>query len=313
MKLIVIIPALNEEQTIEKVIKEIPRKIEGIDSIEIFVINDGSTDNTKNISLNAGANKVIENKKNLGLAKTFKKGLEEAILAGADIIVNTDADGQYNQKEIPKLIDPILKQQADLVIGDRQVKKLEFMKFGNKYGNLLGSLVLRKLSGTNVSDASSGFRAFSKEAALKLNIHFNHTYTHETIIQASAKNLAIANIPIEFRKREAGESKLIRNIFTHIKTSLLVIIRTVILYKPLKTLFFTGTIIILPGIILGLRFVYSFIFTRGSGKIQSLILASTLIIIGFMIIVLGLIGDLVSANRQMTEEILYRIKEKRQK
>lgn len=308
MKLIVIIPAFNEEQTIERVISEIPKKINGIDIVEIFVINDGSTDKTREIALIAGANKILENKKNLGLAKTFKRGLEEAVLAGADIIVNTDADGQYNQTEIPKLIEPILQKTADLVIGDRQIKNLKFMKFGNKYGNLLGSYVLRKLSGTNVSDASSGFRAFSRDAALRLNIHFNHTYTHETIIQAVAKNLTITNTPIEFRERKAGESKLIRNIFTHIKTSLLVIIRTIILYKPLKILFYTGAIIIFPGIILGLRFLYYFLLTSGSGKIQSLILASTLIVVGFMIIMLGLIGDLISANRRMNEEILYRIK-----
>lgn len=308
MKLVVIIPAFNEEQTIEKVINEIPRKINGIDIVEILVINDGSTDNTRKIALSAGADKVIENKKNLGLAKTFKRGLEEAVIAGADIIVNTDADGQYNQAEIPKLIEPILQKKADLVIGDRQVKNLKFMKFGNKYGNLLGSLVLRKLSGTNVTDASSGFRAFSREAALRLNIHFNHTYTHETIIQAVAKNLTIINIPIEFRERKAGKSKLIRNIFTHIRTSLLIIIRTIVLYKPLKILFYTGTIIILPGIFLGIRFLYYYLSTGGAGKVQSLILASTLVIIGFMIIVLGLIGDLISANRRMNEEILYRIK-----
>jgi glycosyltransferase involved in cell wall biosynthesis len=308
MKLIVIIPAFNEEKTIGQVIRGIPRNIEGIDEIKIFVINDGSTDHTKEEALKAGAHEIISNKQNIGLAKTFEKGLSAALAAGADIIVNTDADGQYSQNEISQLIKPILNKKADIVIGDRQVKKLKFMKWGNRYGNMLGSWVLRKLTNSNIQDASSGFRAFGREAALRLNIHYSHTYTHETIIQALSKKLLIKEVPVEFRPRIAGKSKLIKNIFTHIKNSSLVIIRTILLYRPLRTLFYFGFLIAMPGLVLVLRFIYFYIIGQGSGKIQSLIIASILIIIGFFVVVLGLIGDLISNNRKVNEEILYYIK-----
>lgn len=308
MKLIVMIPAYNEEKSIEAVIKEIPKSINRIEEIKIFVIDDGSTDQTKKVALAAGADKVISNKKNLGLARTFQKGLLTALKDGADIIVNTDADGQYNPKEINQLVEPIINKKADIVIGDRQVKKLEFMKWGNKYGNVLGSWVLRKLTKSDVNDASSGFRAFSREAALRINVLFNHTYTHETIIQAVFNNLTIANIPIEFRARLTGPSRLIHNIFKHIKTSGLIIIRTILLYKPLKTLIYLGLIMIIPGIIIGLRFIYYFIVEGGAGKIQSLILAAIFILIGFFIIILGFLGDLIANNRKLNEEILYNIR-----
>lgn len=308
MKLIVIIPAFNEEKTIEGVIKEIPRGINGIADVKIFIINDGSTDSTEKISLSAGADMIVNNKQNIGLAKTFERGIEAALAAGADIIVNTDADGQYNQSEIPKLIAPIMEKRADIVIGDRQIKKLNFMKPGNKYGNMLGSWVLRKLTNSNINDASSGFRAFSADAARRLNIYYTHTYTHETIIQAIYKKMKIVEIPIEFRERKDGKSKLIKNIFIHIKNSALIIMRTILLFRPLKTLFYLGLVIMAPGIFLGLRFLYYYILDRAGGKIQSLILASMLIIIGFIVIILGLIGDLIAKNRKISEEILYQIK-----
>lgn len=305
MRLIIIIPAYNEEKTIEQVIKSIPKKIDGIDEIKTFVINDGSTDMTKTISLRAGANKVINNKKNLGLARTFNRGLNEALFADADIIVNTDADNQYNQKEISQLVEPIIRGHADMTIGDRQIAKLSFMRPGNKYGNLFGSWVLRKVTGTDVIDASSGFRAFSRETALKININFNHTYTHETIIQATFNGTKIVNVPIEFGSRPAGKSKLINSLFSHIKKSLITIVRTILIYKPLKTLLCLSFLAILPGIFLCLRFLSYYVFSGGSGKIQSLILASIFIIVGFFIATLGLIGDLIANNRRLNEKTLY--------
>lgn len=308
MKLIVTIPALNEEISIAGVIKSIPRQIDGIDQVEVLVLDDGSSDKTVAKAKEAGADIVVSNTHNIGLAKTFKKALAVSLEKGADIIVNTDADGQYEQAEIPKLIKPVLTKQAGMVIGDRQVAKLDFMKPGNKYGNLLGSWVLRKLTGTDIKDASSGFRAFSRETALHLNIFNNHTYTHETIIQAHYKKISTGQIPITFKQRDGGGSRLIKNLYTHIKNSGLVIIRTILLYRPLRALFFTGLMIMLPGIMLGLRFVLSFLSDQGDGKIQSLILASMLIIIGFNVIVLGLIGDLISKNRELNEETLYHAK-----
>ncbi len=182
------------------------------------------------------------------------------------------------------------------------------MRAGNKYGNLFGSWILRKITGSNIKDASSGFRAYSREAALKLNIYYDHTYTHETIMQATFNKIPTLEVPIEFRQRVGGKSKLIKNIFTHIKISALIIIRTILLYKPLKTLFYFGLITITPGVLLFLRFIYYHLAGYGSGKIQSLIFASVFIIAGFLIIVLGLIGDLISNNRKINEEILYYLK-----
>ena len=302
------IPAYNEEKTIASVIKEIPRNIKNIDKIEILVISDGSTDNTVEAALRAGASKVLKNKCNMGLAYTFQKGLTNALKMGAGIIVNTDADGQYNQNEIPRILEPIIENKADIVIGDRQVTKLSFMKWGNKYGNLFGSWVIRRLTRTKTKDASSGFRALNRDAAQKINIYFSHTYTHETIIQAKYKNLTVIDVPIEFRPRESGKSKLINNLFGHIRLSAITIIRTILLYKPLKVLFYTGILVMTPGIILGIRFLYYNFYLGTGGKIQSLILTAILIIIGFIIIVVGILGDLISNNRKLNEKILYHLR-----
>jgi len=311
MRLIVIIPCYNENETIGQVVKSVPRQIDGIGEVLVYVINDGSDDASIQAAKQAGADKIITNKQRQGLAKTFQNGLNKAILDGADIIVNTDADGQYDQGQISKLITPIQKNKADMVIGDRQVRKLDFMPIGNKYGNLLGSWVLRRLTGTKIKDASSGFRAFSREAALRTVIYSRHTYTHETIIQAAFHNLLISEIPTDFKARKAGKSKLIRGLFSHIKNSLLVIIRTILMYRPLKTLFYLGALIMLPGICLGLRFVFLYIYSGGGGKIQSLILVSILISLGFFVIILGLLGDLIAKNRKLNEEILYETKKRK--
>ena len=309
MKLIFIIPAYNEEKTIGRVLGQIPGHIRGIEKIETLVIDDGSTDATAEKALTAGADGIVTNRQNIGLARSFQRGINAALERSADIIVNLDADGQYDPQEAAALIEPILAKRAEIVIGDRQIAKLKFMPAGNKYGNLIGSWALRKLTGARVRDASSGFRAFSREAALNLYTFFSHTYTHETIIQAVYKNLPIAEVPIRFRERQAGESRLINSLYSHIKNSTLTIVRTILMYKPLKTLFYSGLVIMVPGIYLGLRFLYYFyVLGRSGGKVQSLILAAILIIIGFFVIVLGLLGDLIAKNRKINEDILYRLK-----
>ena len=279
----------------------------------IYLLDDGSDDNSVQIAKEAGVDRVISHKKKQGLARTFQDGLNIAIQDGADIIVNVDADNQYDQRQILDLIKPILENRADMVSGDRQVAKLDFMPRGNKYGNLLGSWVMRRLVKTEINDASSGFRAFSRESAMRINIHSNHTYTHETIIQAVFNRLLIVEVPIDFRARGKGKSKLIRGIFSHIKNSSLVIIRTILMYKPLKTLFYLGALIMLPGICLGLRFIYFYLTSNGEGKIQSLILVSIFISIGFFVFVLGLLGDLIAKNRKLNEEIIYLLKKNGQK
>jgi len=309
-KLIVMIPAYNEEDSIGMVIKEIPREIAGVDEVRILVMDDGSTDNTSQVAYMAGADHVLSQKANRGLAFTFKLGLETALKLGADIIVNTDADFQYDQKEVPQLIRPVLEHKADIVLGNRQVHELDHMAFGKKYGNLLGSFVMRKLTGCSVSDTQTGFRAFSREAALRINILSPYTYTQETIIQAVNKKLVVAEIPCTFRKRKAGSSKLISGIMNYISRVALTIIRTYTMYKPLKVFVAIGSVLTLTGAAFGIRFLVFYLANEGTGHIQSLILAAVLIVVGFQTVITGLIADVVDANRKINEELLYRVKKR---
>lgn len=306
--LLVVIPAYNEEKTIAAVIKEIPRVIAGIDKVEILVIDDGSTDSTVERAREAGADHIFLNKINQGLSFAFKRALDEALKLGADIIVNTDADWQYNQTEIPGLIEPILKNEAEMVIGNRQVAKLTHMTPGKKYGNMIGSFFIRLSSGAKVIDASSGFRAFSREAAMKFILFSRHTYTHETIIQAVDKEMRIAQISIEFKKRPAGQSRLITNFFRHIGKSSLTILNVMLSQKPIKVFFFIGGAIFFLGFSFGLRYLYFFFQGQSVGHIQSLILTSILISIGIIIIVMGFLAELIKVNRKIMEEILFRLR-----
>ena len=302
MKLIVTIPAYNEEKTIGKVIKSVPRKIKGISKVEILVWSDGSTDKTAEVSKKAGADYVFSNKINLGLAKTFALILQKAIGLKADIIVNTDADNQYDQKEIPKLLKPILNGKADMVLGNRQIKKLNHMPLAKKYGNIIGSWTIRMLTGCNVRDASTGFRAFTRECAQKFNLLSSHTYTHETIIQAINKDLAIVEVPVKFKKRSSGNSRLILGVWPHIKKSAATIIRAVLMYKAFKVLATSGLLIMSFGILGGFRFLYFYFSGNGSGHIQSLIFSSILINLGFTICIMGILADLISINRKIGEK-----------
>jgi len=305
MHLIVQIPAYNEENSIAEVIKDIPRKIKGINKIDVMVIDDGSRDNTSKVAKEAGADYVIKNTRNFGLAYTFQKGLNKALELGADIIVNTDADNQYNQKEIPLLVKPIIEGRADIVSGNRQIEKLSHMSSIKKYGNLSGSNLLGRVVGRNVRDASSGFRAYTREAALRLFVRSNHTYTHETIIQAVQKKLKVVEVPIEFRKRN-GNSKLISSVPSHVKKSMASIARSVLMYNSLKFFSYVGFILILLGAVPIIRwYILSYLLFDGGQHIQSLLIGSLLIIFGGFSILLGLIADLLAINRRYLEEILY--------
>jgi len=306
MKLIVMIPAYNEEANIGKVIREIKDYVK---NAKVLVINDGSTDKTVEIARKNGADYIISNKHNLGLAQTFKIGLEESLRLGADIIVNTDADFQYNQKEIPKLIKPIIEGKADVVLTNRNVFSLNHMPLSKKYGNILATYVTRLVSGFKVRDAQSGFRAFSREAALRLNILSDYTYVQETIIQAVDKRLRIVQTSCEFRKREKSKSRLINNVFGYAKRAGLMLIRSYVRYKPLKALLITAMLPLIAGLFLGARFLYLY-YIGDAGHVQSLILAAILLIISFQIIVLAFVADTINANRKIEEEILYRIKKK---
>ena len=303
MKLVVTIPAFNEEKTIGKVIEEIPKKISGINKIEILVIDDGSTDSTSKIAKAKGA-RVIRNSSNKGLAFTFARGLDAALGMGADIIVNTDADFQYNQKQIPRLIKPILDKEADIVLGSRFKGYIEDMSKQKYWGNKAMSFLVSFLTGLKISDSQTGFRAFSREAALQINIFSDYTYTQETILEAWEKQLLIKEVPADFRKRD-GESRLISNIFIYAKRAGFTVIETYVSYKPLRVFLSVGAILGLSGAFFGYKVLIHFLETgMVSPFIPSAILSSMLLILGVQVMIMGLIAEMIKRNRKVQERIL---------
>jgi glycosyltransferase involved in cell wall biosynthesis len=307
MKLIVQIPCYNEEQTLPETVKDIPRKIEGIDQVEILVIDDGSTDKTVEIAKEIGVDHIVRNICNKGLARSFLAGLDACLRLGADIIVNTDGDNQYKGEDIPKLIEPILKGEADIVIGDRQTDKVAHFGFAKKKLQKIGSWVIRGLSETDVPDAVSGFRAFRREAAMQMNIVSPFSYTIETIIQAGKKQLAVKSVPIGTNPK-TRESRLFKSIPRFIERSLTTMIRMYTMYQPLRVFFYIGFFFILAGIIPSVRFLIYYFMGQGGGHIQSLIFAAILFIVGFQVLVVGLVADVISFNRRLIEETLLRVR-----
>jgi len=307
MKLIIQIPCLNEEESLLKTLEALPKQIDGIDVIETLIINDGSTDQTVDVAKQYGVNHIISFTRRKGLAKAFGTGLDAALKADADIIVNTDADGQYKGEDIPNLIAPILKGDADIVIGNRDIENIRQFSWIKKRLQRLGSAVVRHLSGSTFADATTGFRAYNREAALKLNIISKYTYTLESIIQAEHKDLAIANITISTNE-VTRKSRLFNSIPEYIKRSIVTIIRVYSMFNPFRLFVTLGTATISIGTLIGCRFLFYFLLGSGTGKIQSLILAAALLIIGFQILIVGLLADLISANRRLIEDALLRVK-----
>lgn len=307
MKLIVQIPCYNEENTLPQTVKDIPRDIAGIDDVEILIIDDGCTDRTVEVAKSLGVDHIVRNCQNKGLAFSFMAGLNACLEAGADIIVNTDGDNQYRGSGIPDLIAPILAQEADIVVGDRKTSSIDHFSPGKKLLQILGSWVVRRLSDTNVPDAVSGFRAFSREAALRINIVSNYSYTVETIIQAGNKKLTIESVPIRTNKM-TRESRLVKSIPRFIINQLNTMVRMYTMFRPLRVFFIIGCLSITAGLIPTIRFLYFYLNGAGSGHIQSLIFAAVLFIIGFQVLILGLIGDVISFNRKLIEETLVRVK-----
>lgn len=304
MKLVVTIPAFNEEKTIANVIEEIPKKIDGIDKIEVLVIDDGSVDLTSRKAKKAGA-KVIRNPKNSGLAFTFSRGIEHALEMGADIIANTDADMQYNQTQIPLLIKPILEGNAGLVLGSRFAGRIEYMPAHKKLGNQILSKIMSFLTGFQLTDSQTGFRAFSREAALRINLFSDYTYTQETILEANEKKFLIAEVPVDFRKR-ADSSRLISNIFVYAKKVGFTIIQTYLNYKPFKVFFAGGIALSAIGLLFGARVLIHYAKTGAvSPYLPSAVLSALLLIFGFQMIIVGAIAELIKRNRKVQEEILY--------
>ena len=309
MKLVVMIPAYNEDKSISEVIKDIPRNIKGIDSVEVLVINDGSVDNTSDEARIGGADRIITHKRNMGLGVTFRDGLEEALRMGADVILNTDADGQYLGQDMPRLIKPILDDKADIVIGDRQIDKLDHMPPRKKLGNKIASWVTRRATGLPIKDAQTGFRAFSREAALRMNlVNAGYTYTQETLIEAANKGLKVEQIPIEFRKRE-GSSRLISNIFRYAHLAGKTIIRSYRDVNPFKFFAGIGVSMIGLGLITGGYVVFHYLQTGTvTPHLPTAVLTVVLLVIGSQLLIFGLMADMLKAQRMVEEEILYRLK-----
>lgn len=307
MKLIVTIPALNEEPTIAEVIREIPRQIEGIDQVEVMVYDDGSTDRTSAVAREAGADIVLRHPKRKGLATTFRDLIRESLKRGADIIVNTDADNHYNQSRIGDLVKPILEKRAELVIGSRKVEELEAMPFLNKHLNRLGSFVTTRMGNLPPVDVSTGFRAYSREAALRMHIFSNHTYTHTTLISAADQRLAIEEVPIKARK-VTRKSRLIPSIPHFIFNAGSIILRNLVLFKPLRFFGLLGGLISVVGLVFVIRFIVLYVSGSGDGHIQSLVLAGVLIIVGFQVGIMGLVASAIGWSRRLTEEAIYHLR-----
>ena len=307
MKLVIQIPCYNEEKSLPITLNDLPKHIDGIDEIEVLIIDDGSKDRTVEVAKELGVNNFVEMSHNSGLAKAFVAGINKALEIGADIVVNTDADNQYCAADIEKLVKPILAGEADIVIGSRPVSEIEHFSPLKKLLQKLGSGVMRLISSTKVEDAPSGFRAFSRNAAMQLNVFDNYTYTLETIIQAKAKGLILKCVSIRVNP-DLRKSKLVRNMFDYIRRSMFTMIRMFIIYRPFRFFAILAGMFFLVGALIGLRFLYYFVFESGAGHIQSLILSAILIITGVQVGVIAVLSELLSINRKILEDIQKRLK-----
>lgn len=307
MKLIVQIPCFNEEHTLPQTVKDIPRNIPGVDRVEILIIDDGSSDRTVEVAGELGVEHIICNKRNQGLARTFRTGLDACLHLGADIVVNTDGDNQYAGWDIPKLIQPILDGTADMVVGDRQTGNIEHFSPIKKALQKLGSATVRNLSGVDIPDSVSGFRAISRQAALQINIVSSFSYTTEMLIQAGRKNFKVVSVPIETNDK-TRESRLFTSIPHFIERQLSTMVRIYTMYQPLRVFFYTGSLLLVTGLIPILRFLYFYMTGDGDGHVQSLILGGILSMMGFLTYLVGLVADIINFNRQLIEMTLERVR-----
>ena len=306
MKLIVQIPCLNEEAALPETLRSIPRSIPGIDTVEVLVIDDGSTDRTSEVARHGGADHVVRFARRKGLAAAFMAGLDASLRLGADIIVNTDGDNQYPAQDIPRLVAPILAGEADMVVGDRGVNAVAHFSWTKRRLQTLGSWMVSKVAGTYVPDTTSGFRALNREAALRINIVSEFTYTLESIIQAGKKRVAVAHLPIE--ARQTRPSRLFGSTWEYVKRSGATILRIWAMYEPLKVFVLLGSALLGGGLVLGLRYAWYWWMGDITGHVQSAILSVLLLILGFQTLQWGIMADLIASNRKLLEDVLYRVR-----
>ena len=307
MKLIVQIPCYNEESTLAATVTDLPPKIEGIEEIELLVVDDGSTDDTVEVAREIGVHHIIRNKTNMGLARTFRVALDASLERGADVIVNTDGDNQYAGSDISRLIRPILDGTADIVVGDRQTRKLAHFSLGKRLLQRLGSVVVHTFSDIDVPDPVSGFRAISRDAALHMNIVSPFSYTTEMLIQAGKKDLVVASVPVSVNEK-TRESRLFSGFPNFIQRQVSTILRVYAMYQPLRTFFLLGLFMSLVGLIPIARFLWIHIFSGGGGHLQSLVLGGVLLLMGVLCFLFAMIADLINFNRQLVEQTLYRVR-----
>lgn len=300
------IPCYNEADTLEITLSSLPRKVKGFDSVKWLIINDGSTDRTVEVAQESGVDYIVHHVRNQGLARAFITGIEACVRLGADVIVNTDADNQYNAEDIPLLTNPILEGKAEIVIGTRPIDQVEHFSPAKKSLQKFGSWVVRLASNTDIVDTTSGFRALSREAAQQMVVFTNYTYTLETIIQAGQKNMAIISVPIRVNPF-LRPSRLIKSIPSYINRSIVTIFRIFVIYQPFKFFAIISLVLFSLGLLIGFRFLYYYSQGMGDGHIQSLILASILLLMGFQAILIAFIADLLAANRKLLENIRYKV------
>lgn len=311
MKLIIQIPCYNEAEHLPIALMALPRDVPGFDQVEWLIIDDGSDDDTSSVAQNCGVDHIVRHTHNKGLARAFMTGINAALARGADVIVNTDADNQYNADDIPALVEPILQGKADIVVGARPISTIEHFSPIKKQLQKLGSWVVRVASNTDIPDAPSGFRAISRSAAERTMVFNDYTYTLETIIQAGQRNMAICSVPVRVNE-ELRPSRLFKSIPAYIKRSVVTIFRIFIIYQPLKFFATVGCTLFALGLALGIRFLWYYMFGQGDGHIQSVILAGVLLIMGFQTLLMGIVADLLAANRKLTEDVRYMLKASRQ-
>ncbi|MGE0449444.1 MAG: glycosyltransferase family 2 protein [Vicinamibacterales bacterium] len=304
-KLIIQIPCLDEANTLPATLADLPRSIPGIDTVEVLVIDDGSTDRTVEVAKESGVHHVVSFRRRRGLAAAFMAGIDACLRLGADYIVNTDGDNQYCGDDVAALVAPLVRGEADIVIGDRNVRALNYMSPTRKFLQQMGSWVVRQVSGTNVPDTTSGFRAYTREAALRMTVVSDFSYTLESIIQAGKQRMAIAHVPIRTNHR-MRPSRLFKSVRQYLVQSGSTIIRIYTMYEPLKVFTAIGALAVLAGLATSARFLYYYFTDGGGGHIQSLLLAAVFLIVGVQVMLMGLLADVMSANRKLVEELLYR-------